>query len=120
MAGVFTRLLRGPACRRVIAAACALTLIFVSFAHALQHVDGTGGKAGYELSSTGAAGDFSDQPESGASVEPCHACCGMTALPARDEPGLEAPKTFGCTAAFVASIRPHWPTLENPPPITPV
>lgn len=51
MVGVFTRWLAGSAFRRTIAAVCALSFLFVSFAHALQHVDSNGAPASYELAS---------------------------------------------------------------------
>jgi len=117
--GVFTRWLAGSAFRRTIAAVCALSFLFVSFAHALQHVDGIGAPASYELASPSGTDDVPDSQKSNASVEHCHACCGLTAI-LSDVTSLNAADTGQPAMLLLTSVRPHRPTFENPPPITSV
>lgn len=119
MVGVFTRWLAGSAFRRTIAAVCALSFLFVSFAHALQHVDGIGAPASYELASPSGTDDVPDPQKPNASFEHCHACCGLTAI-LSDDASLDLADSAQPATLLLTSIRAHRPTFENPPPITSV
>ena len=116
MIGVFTRRLGGSAFRRTVAAVCALAFLFVSFAHALHDIDGAGAPAGYELASTGGTGDSPDPAKSSPSVEHCQACCGMISI-VGGVASLDAADTLDHATWLLASMRPHRPAFDDPPPI---
>lgn len=99
---------------RLIAVACVVALVFVSFGHTLHHHEANAASATHQLDGDNDAGN--DDQKSAGFVDFC--CSGAVLLSSADIGKLfdvELKSAHVSTAAPV--LRSHAPSADNPPPI---
>ena len=101
---------------RMIAVVCALSFLFVSFTHILQHYQTTPSAPSYELSISADDGSSIPAEQSTLSVEHCHGCSMVASIfevvgASIAEAGSER------LASVVDRLRSYAFIAETPPPI---
>jgi hypothetical protein len=109
--------LRHLTVRRVVAVVCALTYLLVGFSHAVQHVDAAVPVVALQMNSDGSDNSPSAPGKIGIGIDHCQGCV-MVGIPVEGQTTLPGRIKTAYPAARLASLHPHSPIAETPPPIS--